>query len=660
MRVRKALAAGLVVGILAVVIGAAAPATAAPSFPTGWNPKQFMINVLGSLLSAAGGDNPYKRAVIAADQKFDHSWEALDAAWKKPASGGAPATYEDYVLQRQEYFDKNNLTSTPGEISHPNNQKKWVRPARVPATGATKMLKFVGGIGAGVAVFAGWEYRAQISDGIVKITGYDDTTGAVCRNSDMLAANGQGFVAGTQNWLTGVDCDAWKTAQDYVANTDVLVRPDGWSASSITYATGGQAIQQWGFGAVGATTFPLTILKSSQNWNASQYITYQCWNGTSYHGGGSALGTYMTGTAPPEIVHNIQFQCSQSGSSIGTIKVRFAANNEVTWGKPGTPLYVPGTSADPERTLKCTITGTDGNQYEMSSPPFKESAGVFAEPACPVMPDGVGVEDVLVQQEGGGTTNTLLDEETTPEYQQWWQQYPECREGACPLDIVKKSDNLSCFSSVEAAGACRDWFADPQKDQNYQCMYGAHNVSLTECYVYADVFKPEKVLGGQGYTDPETGISVPGQSSPGAAKVALGRVITDPTNFAGCLDTGWAAANPVEWVIVPMQCTLQWAFAPRPGVVLAELAGLEQAWAKKPPAVITGAVSQWNVAPTMDGCSKTVNFLGSALPVWNVCPGSAYEWLAITSRVILNISVTVGVVWAVRRMTSGSVNYVDG
>lgn len=694
MRVRKALAAGLVVGLLAVLIGAAAPATAAPSWPSGWNPKQFMINVLGSVLSAAGGDNPFKRTVIAADQKFDHSWEGLEQQWKKPGGAGAPQSYDDYVIQKQTYFAQNGLTSVPGDVNHPNS-KKYVATAKPPATKATAMKK-IAKVGGPLVALTAFEFRADIANGVVGMFGID-TNGAVCSNP----VASEGFV----NFLTGQDCAPYKLAQEYTPNVDLTPEMINGFCGNITGIdappANGAIITDYQPKCRGGISYARPSQGNGQwrKWNAPSVSSATVLpNGAirfQINLGGEPLALNGWNNFNPSVNYRcidatgkVVTLAGNGGNGLGrttTWEVGCAANHRLlVWmttpldGQEATPItqtphvskylliYVQGqplselVDPDPQRTLNCTITGDDGNTYTSQSEPYSEAGGLIAPPKCPELPAGVGAVGINLTENGPMGPRELYNQPTTEEYKQWWQQYPECRDGACSLDLVQKTNQRSCFSSVGEAELCRDWFTDPQRDAKYQCTYGVHAVSLTECYVYADVFKPEKVLNGQAYTDPKTGDVVAGQSSPGAASIALRRPIVDPSNFTGCLDTGWAAANPVEWVMVPVQCALQWAFAPRPGVVLAEFAGVENAWAKKPPAVITGTVSEWNITPTMSGCDKTVNFLGAPLQVWNVCPGSPYEWLAITSRLILNISVTVGVVWAIRRLTSSTVNYTDG
>lgn len=638
-----------------------------------------MINVLSSMLSQAGGDSPTKRAVIAADQVFDHSWEALEEQWKQPGVG-APATYQDYVLQKQAYFDKNNLTSVPGQtVQNGQEARKWVKPMRPPATKTVRVLKAGVAIGAPLVAMYGWDQRANISAGVASIVGVNDSTGAVCGNSKYLSDNGvPSGLTGFQNWVTGQDCSAWQFAQDYVPNIDFSQRPAGWQAYPINWGTY-NASYSGGYYAVFTTgtalsggrsgSFTLTDLYGGVRPQTigPYYTTCRADTGGAITAGPNMSGSASYSTTDP---NTITYDCG-SGKQLYSVDLSgqtpgvtapdtlSAGILKYMWFSAQSPKYVAGVGGDPDRTLTCTITGTNGQTYQATSPTFKEGSGVSPEPNCPTMPDDVGATNVGVVENGGGVTKQLLNEPTTPAYQAWWTAYPECREGACALDLSRKSDGKSCFADTATAASCADWLKDPLRSTNYQCTYGVHNVDITECFAYGDVFKPDKVLTGQPYTDPSTGLAVTGQSSPGAANSALNRTIVDPRDFNGCLDKGWAAANPVEWVMTPVNCSMQASFIPRTGFVDGQLTKVALTWSNTGPAKLAASVGAWHIAPNVAGCSSTMNFpvpmIGKtiAVPVIQACPGTPFGDFAPFIRTLVTAVLIVTAGFACKRIVSG-------
>lgn len=695
----RTIALGAVAGIVAVSIGlgAAAPADAAGlNWLNGTRPGQFILNVLGSVLGGAKVGTQagnLKQAAISQDLVWDHSWEGLEQQWKMKVAAGydVPSSYQDYVLQEQDYFNKNNLTSKQGELSSAGNAKKYVNTKRkFPATKAYTWVKKVAATGAAIGAVAAWDHRAEIGSGVASLAGVDDTTGAVCSNSAFLAANGQAQFAGFQNWVTGSDCDAWSKAEGYIPNQDVIPVPDGWdhvlvnSGNTATPPTDNSFVVVVGDGmsyqAQGSLV--LTVTKIFTGVNLANYFTVFCSSDLTIPAlnGSNGMTPQYPGTISPNPQnvgsrqngdYTLSYVCTGGRKAVKALAgpsgnpVSPGYSPQAVWGAPGTTAYHPGVSKDPDRQNVCTIVGSNGQTYTATSDKYTDT-GSNPGVTFPALPDGVGVNTIGCQQTGGGTTSDILPQtQTTPEYQAWWGQYPECREGACSLQLIRKSDNKSCFddSVVDSATNCADWFASPTKDTDYQCMYGAHNVSLTECYVYADVFKPDKVAAGQAYADPITGQSLPGQSSPGAAKTALSKTITDPSDFSGCLDAGWAAANPVEWVLVPIQCALQWAFAPRSTVINQDVQQLQTGWGSTTPAKVVTAVQAWKINPAPTGCALSVPFysvIGHAwtnVPVIQACPGDPMGAVMPWVRGIVTVITGIGAAFACRRIVAKWVDY---
>lgn len=695
-RLKATAAAGIVAGVVALSILIASPAQAAgPGWtPDGFSPKAFMLNVTSSVL-AAFGNTAAKRALVANSVKYDHGWETLEAQMKSSAASGVPMTVEDYQLAKQQWYVDNGIKAKPGDLTG----KKAPQQLSVPATAAKKLVKtnVSGGVGGG-AVLGSAYFGFQFGKGISNILGLDES--GICKpNFDD---------GGLVSMITGTDCsDFLKNPNDYVANADVAAIGPGGDCTDKTSTSAGYG-DIYGTSTNTHTTFaaahttPLcrsvalygkksdgsyikigysvtdsvtanpdgsfTVKAHSEKTGNSAYSVgylWECVKGGTATWGGSSSSFDWTGSSYKSPAGSFCSGGAMVLLLVGSVpdgKGGQLQGGSTVWsqGKDLTPILT-----DPDRTLQCSITGTDGKTYTASSPAYKESSGANAEPQCPALPDGVAPANVAVQQTGGPTPQKVYDQPTTPAFQSWYSQYPECIDGACSLDLLDKRQTppVSCFDSAATATACQDWMKDPQKTTDYQCTYGAHNVDLTECYAYGDVFKPEKIAAGQAYTDPATGESVAGQSSPTAAQSNLGKTITDPSDFTGCLDKGWAEANPVEWVMVPVQCALQWAFAPRESVINDDLDGLTKTWGDTTPAKVVTAIQSWKINPSPGGCTASVPFYNQlnstwiTVPIIQACDGDPMGGVMPWVRGVVTVVAGIGAAFACRRVVAKWVDY---
>lgn len=679
-----------------MALGVAAPAQAVSAFPDGFSPSRFITYMLSSVMAAVG-NTPAKRALIANSQKYDHSYEGLDQLMKQKAAAGTPDSFTDYVIDKQKYFDDNNMTSKQGDISG----KKIVQRASVPAAAARKL----GGVNVsgGTAVTAGIAsayFGFQIGKAASGAFGLD-VNGGICAP----AGNDGGFVA----LITGTDCSSF-LAPDlsiFKANADMQgLAPGGDCDSLATLPLGalnqGQPAGGAGWGVacrslgVWVNRYPSQV-KSLDGWfqvtsvveNADRSLTmgwsysgppyvdsYNQYTAPYYSAVCVADGQVKTGLGMP--LWNRANVTTKSDGTYTTNVPNCGADQRVWLFGYGTDstthdsnskygvIYSPGLplatvqSQDPSRNVQCSILGSDGNTYTQTSKPFTLGSGKMAPAECPVLPDGVYGKNTKADLIGGAGTQPLYNQPTTPEYQGWAQKYPECVDGACPLLLIDKRPTVpvSCFDSNETALACSQWMADPNKGTEYQCKYGSHDVDISECYVYGDTFKPEKIAAGQAYSDPATGLSVPGQSSPGSAETSLGKTFTDPSNYQGCLNKGWGAANPVEWVLQPIQCGMQWAFAPRESVVQASLLNLSTGWASTGIGKLSTAVSAWHINPVVTGCSSFLPFPVPMInkviqvPVIQACPGTPMGDFAPWIRGLVNASLAITAAFAVKRVVS--------
>jgi hypothetical protein len=672
----------LVLGIVGTLVFGSASVAQAAIWPQGFNPKQYMLNVLGSMLSGASPDGKLggaKRAIIQADQQFDHSWEGLNELWKKDSPRNIPTTHQDYVLQRQQYFNEKGIKGIQGQKATETNTgkgTKYVKPMKAPATKLKKMARVGVGVGVGVGASVGWFYRSELGAAVGGIFGVD-TSDAYCSDRDQF-----GNLQKATDFITGIDCDAWAVDQAFDANAGVTAKPAGWALYPAGYACDSDDMatcyNTFTFNPevtkVGKNSYTVTAGKKTEDgavianyWckpptGALKYNYSQFPINTAGNPGGKATFGVDCGTDGQLYALFINGSGVSASQTPETVYTNNPNRHRGFWFSDLSPNYTPGSSDNPDRSFVCTYTLADGKTVEKESTTFKETEDNVPSPVCPAVDPNEGnpVKNVAVDEVNKDTKQKqrVYEDSTTDEYQKWWGAYPECREGACALDLVQKSTQRSCFYDAKSAEACEDWMIDPNKTDHYQCYYGGHKVDLTECYVYGDTLKPEKVLDGTAYSDPATGESTSGQSSPNAAQKTLGRSWTDPQDFRGCLDRGWSKANPVEWVLIPMQCALQWGFAPSQQTIATTNNAIQNSWAGKPPGAIANAVSGWSVsAPT--GCAIPVNVMGSHLELANACPGQPLAPVAALSKIATTAVVAVLCFFACRRIVRSWVNDTD-
>ena len=682
-------AASSVAFILAalMVLGVAAPVQA-----IGWgnlDPRRFRVNMLASVMAAAG-DTDWKRAIIAGNAVYDHSFEGIEAKFNAPSSSGAPKTATDYQLDRLNFYNEKNITSNPADIGTVNNTKNYRQLQKMPVGLPQKFVKaakVVGPVVGPTAAITGWMYRADIGRFASGLVGLDNTDNAVCGYNDQYKAS-----APLVSFITGVNCDMYGFVPEWDPNSDVVATVAGWQSQNFHW--GNMTPGPWHGVATGTPkdtsgSFRMEAVYSEGGGYDNQYtyvnsgvLTAYCVEQNGSEPGSVGNLTLKLG-GPVGTVSESTFSCpygrklyaiarpsgndTTSGATVlipGTNVRVFNNGASLLYYAPGNPGWTPGTEADPERTLTCEVMGTDGISYVDVSPPYRESSGSTGQAKCPGLPDGVGAADVSVTENTpGGTPTELMNQQASPAYLDMYQRYPECVDGHCKLDLIDKRTNVSCFASTSAATACSAWLAEPNKTVDYQCRYGIHDVALNECYVYGDVFKPDRVAAGQAYTDPLTGLPVvSGQSSPSAGNTAMGRPALDPQDAYGCMGQGWAEANPIEWVLVPLQCSLQWAFVPSPTTTTVAGQRIATEWGKSAPGQLIAAVAAWNINFQVNGCGG-VPFPFKYGPVSvdigipSACAGTPLAPFAGVVRTIGVLGFVLGSVMVLRKHAGSSIGF---
>lgn len=411
---------------------------------------------------------------------------------------------------------------------------------KIPAFKPQALLKT--GAGVGTAAILGFEGGYMIGDLGLQAFGVDKT-GTVCEES---------ATAGV--WLeiaSRVDCTEFKKNAEFVANLGVvpgLIGPKVCSA-----AIPGDCIQ---------------LLGQGTNWSTYKTYCFLRTGGTTTSWGLTQQGV----TAPFSIALN---PSSTQNSNCAAYRPPMNAgahppNPIVTYGCVSTqPSCGPPQAApietitpNPTRTFKCVVAGSNGQTYTAHTAEFRETDEVIPNPVCPQLPAGVTPTRITITEEGGGETHTVYDQPATPESTGHRNTYPECMDGTCLLDLRKGL--VSCF---QVPADCLEWFTDPNKANTYHCWYGTHAVSLAECNVYAPSFNGDPDVTGH----PDTGDPFGPNPKPNPGdKKGFERPVSDPAKARICHPTGWGVFNPLEWVMKPVQCALEWAFVPRPTVIQAQ------------------------------------------------------------------------------------------
>ncbi len=427
---------------------------------------------------------------------------------------------------------------------------------RIPATQLQQLAR---GAGGALTVVSGYSFGASIGGGILDIVGFD-RYGTVCTQTSGV---GQAMVG----ILTGTSCDEFNAFQEgLVANAGVVPGLLGGTSchSTLDYCVSLVRIDVETILGVAAWRFCFTASGSyAPAGNGSLPIQYST----------TGVGYTSTNIARPGTFYGV---CGGglfgTGQSIAGSAVPIAYRAD-----SGAPAVNPTmSSANPTRTLKCVVLGSDSNTYTKVGPPYTEADGVLPTPECPDLPPGVDVDTMTIYETYNGEDHQLWQEGTTPQYQDHQTSYPECAGGTCMLDL-RTVAGVSCFQTPTE---CANWFADPNKADKFNCWYGTHAVDLAECNVYGPTFKPDAQTNGTPLGDPENGTQTqaPPGANPGADKDTFGQPVKEPTEQRQCFPTGWGVLNPVEWVTKPVQCALEWAFVPRPSQLTAAGTRITTAW----------------------------------------------------------------------------------
>ena len=515
----------------------------------------------------------------------------------------------------------------------------------------------------------GWEYRGGMTDGVLNLAQLSSKDDSVCQQTYVYGA-----AAGFVNWLTDVDCEAWAVKQSFVPNEGIqagfssgLVCKPTDPAACISVSglgnwdnTGATYSQYWG---ASGYQMPVVCMPYSGNFNVNLELQLKSGKVQSgalgpTGGGWGAFGPNACGTGAEDNKAWSGFS-PQPVDMITGIRILGATT-------PFSP--VSPTNMDPDRTRVCEQTGSDGQIYTGSTAPFTESdVAINGYPAfaCAALPLGVTSNRLRLIERAAGQPDKILDDQVadaTPQTDALLggSTAKYCQTKVCISDLIIKSTGLSCFSQGET---CLGWWEELNHgDAKYQCNYAGFNVAIADCALYAHIFDTQKRLAGNPYSDPVTGEEIGTQTGTSVDKNMMGGMPRASFSGRDCFGAGFGSANPLQWVLRPLQCFGEWAAVPRESVVQASAIHSQHAWDStllgKGPAL----VSQFGAIPAFTGCSGVPIDIDQTWPIpWGIhwrfgasCDGPLATAAAV-SRLVLGGLIGAGGVLAIVTYISGGI-----
>lgn len=452
--------------------------------------SRFAVNVPGSLLSQAAPDSS-TGAALANAQKFN--W-ALASPEFAAVSGSATA-----------------VPASPSTTLSPAELAEWESLTKNFVTPATRAAGVVRGAGATGLVMVALQVGLLIGQGGSRLFGFRDDE--VCsQQSDGLTA--------VASVLDSVDCSAYENAlAANQRNADQApvssFAPTDFHGIHVEYVRGL---------ADTSTSYNLLTCFSYDGTLPAGYDTVHV---TVWGAEGSQNGT-GSNTANPNCGPGSNLSGWWVTAPLATYQLSLRAPTLSTPELFADPVTATMSIPNPQRRWECTIETSGGGSYVQVSDEFTEAGESLAPIACPAIPAGEYATRRIVRERDEDTqkTMTVQDSSTTSAYQQWASQQTECTNGSCLLDL--RHDGDSCFRTTDSS-ECDGWLDDPNKQADYQCFYGTHQLALSECDLYGTVFNPAAVANGTAYSDPATG--------------AISQHSTSPTKVdkltATLLDHGW-------------------------------------------------------------------------------------------------------------------------
>ena len=434
---------------------------------------EYAINVPSSVLSSVAPAGS-SAAALANAQQFD--WAFADPSFAA-VSGTSTST-----------------PAPPDVALTPAEREAWATLTRdfaAPATRAATLTKVIGG--SSVALM-GFTVGTLLGSSTSRLFGFQD---------EQVCAQRNGALNFAASVLDNVDCSTFNNTLAQVQRDADQVPVSSFSPVTLNGVT---------------VDYAYGVPWESPTWNLLTCFNY---SGTIPQGYNVAVNVWgADGTANSTGSYTNNMYCgpiTQSNLSGWWVKAPLLRFQVVLYDMyTNQPTLKSGvaegtvTIPNPPRHWHCQIDTADGHSYSADSATFTEQDSSLAPIICPAIPAGSVAVRVRISEATDTQSVVVGDFNTTTEYQQWENNFSQCTNGSCALDLRK--GGTSCFRMANVSD-CNGWATDPNKDSTYACIYGTVAVSLSECDVYARVFDPAHWSDGTAYADPASGNPATAQTS---------------------------------------------------------------------------------------------------------------------------------------------------
>lgn len=322
-------------------------------------------------------------------------------------------------------------------------------------------------------------------------------------------------------------------------------------------------------------------------------------------------------------IGNVIAQSNYTGPS----SINYAHTKYSEWTNPDVSL---NSIEDTTVTTTWDCKTVNGTIYTYTKTLAKVAA--FVGPECP--PGSTLEKHEVKSATKNGGTNTLDQGQSVPSE---LAKYPDCGAGTMGCSLQIFIDGSAC---VVGQTACMTWpSVNASTPSRVTCKWGSYTVPTANCNVIANgyqsetgvVFDPNSgtwiaidVHGNPIAPNPEPWNPVNPNPAPGVAPGTVtpttpGSTTPGPVTIPGgeganCWPGGSAAFNPLEWVLSPVKCALQWAFVPTEAVAQTEMTRIQTQLGK---VGVVGAVGT---------VTTTMNTVGAAAGGGTGCEGPTFHF----------------------------------
>jgi hypothetical protein len=281
-----------------------------------------------------------------------------------------------------------------------------------------------------------------------------------------------------------------------------------------------------------------------------------------------------SGPTYPDATAWLSSQPGTNSLNPGPMQLRYGA----------TQVVAESTMADPnpDRQLSCRVSFTNGTSAVSMGATYNDAGGI------PTSARSFGCADAFAQAAGRTASNISVLSDGDPMI-----DAPVLETGDLILSKLVDDKWVTCMTwAVDCSGWWDETLAGTIEGA-YSCTYAGSVVPLTECSPYQTTFDTRD--GCPQLTEPTTGEPVAADCKGDPNSTDPGSVVTPGED---CYDSWSDEANPLEWVVKPIQCGLVSLFVPRPDVVKDSFDGAIGKWENTMPGQVSGIVETTFTVPS--------------------------------------------------------------